>query len=212
MNSKPLGSVLSGYCSRQGWPDYPRKGFCREVANLIPTFADDVSVVPTASLMDLWATGLLVKSPERGVHVHPAFLCSDDSRWLDFFDWQAQQRAYFGLMEQGRFALCRNITEALGKGWASALSPNDPFEEQRLQKSDMYCGWGHLGRMLKQPQLGSFQNWIPPSVQGMELRNRFAHTEPALIEDVRRYQKELVKSLLNGPVRRGDGKAKASEA
>jgi hypothetical protein len=21
--------------------------------------------------------------------VHPAYICSDDARWLDFFDWQA---------------------------------------------------------------------------------------------------------------------------
>jgi hypothetical protein len=211
-DSKPLKQILSDYCLRQGWQDYPRKGFSRAVSNLVPTFPDEPALVPPASAIGLWASGLLVYSPERGRHVHPAYLCSDDARWLHFFEWQAQQRAYFGLMEQGRFALCRNITESLGKGWASAITPNDPKEEQRIQKSDIYCGWGHLGRLLRQPQLAGFQNWIGAAMEGIGLRNRLAHTEAAIIDDFRRYQKELAKPLSQEALRQGAEKKKASGA
>jgi hypothetical protein len=206
--SKQLRDVLSGYCSRQGWPNYPHKGFCRDIANLIPTFSNEVSFVPPASAVDLWAAGLLVMSPERGVHVHPAYLCTDDAKWLDFFDWQAQQRAYFGLMEQGRFAVCRNITEVLGKGWASAVAPNDPNEEERIQRSDIYCGWGHLSLVLKQPWLAAFSNWIGPSGLAKSLRNKLAHAEPTPIENFKEYQTEMLRSLANGSVRHGDEKAR----
>jgi hypothetical protein len=110
--------VLIDYCKRQGWFDFSDCGLGRDLSKVIPAVDGAAFVAPPIQAMGLWASGILIHSPERGMQVHPAYLCAREYKWLEFFVCQAQQCAFLGFMEQTRFAICREITQSVGDGWA----------------------------------------------------------------------------------------------
>jgi hypothetical protein len=192
--SAQVKPILKEYSKTRGWLDLADGGMSRHFSRIIPGADDTLSVSPPDRFLGLWELGVLTCSPERGVQVHPAYLCARDEKWLEFFDWQAQQSSLFGFMEQARFAVCRDITDSLGDGWALDTTPEDPNEERRVRRSSVHCSWGHLNTSFKATaRLSRYLDWVLPSRLAPDVRNKLAHAEVAPLYEVKEFLSAVTK-------------------
>lgn len=188
--------ILQKHADRHSWLTCSDRGVLRQLNLLVPHLGGQSPSSPPEHLHDLWASGVILHSPERGLHVHPGFLCVRNRQWLSFFDWHAQQQALFGVMEQLRFSLCSEMTQTLGEGWALSPPPEDLNERERVQLSSTHCGWSHFQAVLrKRPEVRNLSDWIGVLRQAPLLRNRLAHSVTSNVADITNFLLDVGKVL-----------------
>lgn len=179
LSVRELITHLARYASELGWSqDYLGK------LN-VPLFAyssqDPSSWFTEEESWLLWSEGLLQRTPEYGIELHPAALAvlgREDC--VSHRVWRGQVQFILPLINQVRMALVSHIAAKQGPDWALRWDrPPEEMEYEALKANPLDIQWGYIYNCIKKiNQLSLFKKLLPLAESAKNLRNELAHYRP----------------------------------
>lgn len=142
-------------------------------------------------LRSLWASGLLVYSPEYGLEIHPAFLAHRDQRTgVEHRLWRGQSELLLPFVNEIRLRVCEEMTSTYGHDWPIRwVPPSNEHETEEVKRSPLGTELGHINYLLQSLGISNPRHDLYQKrslgdlvLQSKNVRNEIAHYSPILFK------------------------------
>ena len=155
-----------------------------EYASSLATLDGDASAgrqSPSRDLLDLWANGGLVSTPEYGSELHPALLAyTGDLTEVEHRLWRGQAEFLLPILNEIRIGVCDDMTARYGPEWPICPSPpRTSYELEAVKDNPRGAEFGHIEHLLLEVSAFEEKRELLPIVsQGRTLRNELRTIGP----------------------------------
>lgn len=172
--------VLAEYGREMGWTQEGlKKEGIEEASRPGVLMSMPRTSVPPSRFERLWAQGVLVWTPERGLEVHSAALAVMGWRERVLHRlWRAQTELLLPLLDAYRIRICEELTESLGTDWPYRHEePSYEDERALVRESPLTTQYGHLARLVKhRPEFSEDKRRFGPTLSHCKrVRDDLAH-------------------------------------
>jgi hypothetical protein len=143
------------------------------------------TVIPVA-LREIWAHGVVNRTPEYGTMVSPAVLAVlDQVKEIERRLWRGQVSLLLPLIDGVRLAVCEQLTTRYKPSWPIQWEePIDKTEAAEVQRDPLATGLGHIENLLRHVDgLKRERNLISLVAHARIVRNELAHYRPVKFSD-----------------------------
>jgi hypothetical protein len=171
--------TLRDYASRRGWSNgHPPKEVLHILADLRQksVTASTIQDIPSAA-RGPWSRGLLYWTPWSGWELHSAWLAlHGPEHLLGHRLCQAQASLVLPLVDRLRLGICSWLSQHYGEDWPFRWTyPKAPQEMEKVDDNPYACQWGHLTRILNEPELSPLRDLRQTARLARDIRNELSH-------------------------------------